>query len=62
VTEERANIAVVKFRNPRPPSGRGTQPFWVKDVREHGGTMDSLRIEASVPREMGKRILRNFGC
>jgi DNA-binding protein H-NS len=42
--------AVPKFRNPRPPfqtwSGRGAQPRWVKDVLEHGGTLDSLRTEA----------------
>ena len=62
----RKHAAVAKFRNPRPPfqtwSGRGTQPFWVKDVLEHGGTMDSLRIEALYPRKMGKCILPNFGC
>jgi DNA-binding protein H-NS len=45
---KRKHAAVAKFRNPRAPfetwSGRGTQPLWVKDVLEHGGTMDSLRI------------------
>jgi DNA-binding protein H-NS len=51
--EKRKHAAVAKFSNPRAPfqtwSGRGTQPFWVKYVIEQGGTMDSLRIEASVP-------------
>jgi DNA-binding protein H-NS len=49
----RKHAAVAKFRNPRAPfqtwSGRGARPLWVRDVLDHGGTMDSLRIEASVP-------------
>jgi DNA-binding protein H-NS len=47
---KRKHASVAKFRNPRRPfqtwSGRGTQPLWVTDVLKHGGTMDSLRIEA----------------
>ena len=65
--EKRKHAAVAKFRNPRPPfqtwSGRGTQPLWVRDVLGHGGTMDSLRIEAvAPPRKMEKRIQRNMSC
>ena len=50
---KRKYAAVAKFRNPRAPfqtwSGRGTQPLWVRDVLDHSGTMDSLRIDTSVP-------------
>ena len=50
---KRKHAAMAKFRNPRPPfqtwSGRGTQPLWVRNALEHGGTMDSLRIDARVP-------------
>jgi DNA-binding protein H-NS len=49
---KRKHAAVAKFRNPRPPfqtwSGRGSQPLWVRNVLEHGGTMDGLRIKAFV--------------
>jgi DNA-binding protein H-NS len=51
------HAAVAKFRNPRPPfqtwSGRGPPPRWVKEALEHGGTMDSLRINALEPPQDG---------
>jgi DNA-binding protein H-NS len=65
-TGKRKHAGVAKFRNPRAPfqtwSGRGAQPIWVRDVVKHGGTLDSLRIEPSFPRQTRKPILRNFGC
>jgi len=49
---KRKHAAMAKFRNPRPPfqtwSGRGSQPHWVRDALANGGTMDDLRIKASV--------------
>lgn len=47
-----------KFRNPRPPfqtwSGRGPQPRWIKEALSHGETLDSLRIQALIPRQHGE--------
>lgn len=44
-----------KFRNPHPPyqpwSGRGPQPRWIKEALSDGETLDSLRIQALLPRQ-----------
>jgi DNA-binding protein H-NS len=63
---KRKFAAMPKFRNPRPPfqtwSGRGPRPRWIKEALEHGGTMDSLLIEAFALPQNGKHIPCNFGC
>jgi DNA-binding protein H-NS len=58
VKAKRRGAVAAKFRNPHRPfqtwSGRGPQPRWLKEALSHGETLDSLRIQALVPRQAGE--------